>query len=96
MNISINTTNRDLSGLGASSFAKAMEAETEDTRVSGLDAQPSAFSAQPSAIISSAAIGEADAITPVPDSALSRDDDLGRLVKAALNLPPPPMPRFTT
>ena len=31
----------------------------------------------------------------IPDAALSRDDDIGKLVKSAFNLPPPPMPNFT-
>lgn len=30
----------------------------------------------------------------VPDAALSRDDDLGKLVNSVFNLPPPPMPAF--
>jgi hypothetical protein len=30
----------------------------------------------------------------IPESELSRDDDLGKLVSAAFNLPPPPMPDF--
>ena len=30
----------------------------------------------------------------VPDAALSRDDDLGKLVNSAFSLQPPPMPDF--
>ena len=30
----------------------------------------------------------------IPESALSRDDDLGKLMDKAFNLPPPPMPTF--
>ena len=30
----------------------------------------------------------------LPDTALSRDDDLGLLVTSAFTLPPPPMPAF--
>lgn len=30
----------------------------------------------------------------IPESALTRDDDLGNLVKAAFNLQAPPMPAF--
>ena len=33
-------------------------------------------------------------VADVPAEALVRDDDLGRLVSAAFNLPPPPMPAF--
>ena len=35
-----------------------------------------------------------DAAEPVPDSALQRDDPLGKLLSTAFNLPPPPMPAF--
>jgi hypothetical protein len=33
-------------------------------------------------------------VAEVPDSALTRDDELGRLVSSALNFPPPAMPEF--
>ena len=33
-------------------------------------------------------------VTEVPAAELSREDDLGKLVSAAFNLPPPPMPNF--
>ena len=33
-------------------------------------------------------------IAEVPDSALPRDDELGRLVSSAFNFPPPAMPEF--
>ena len=33
-------------------------------------------------------------IAEVPDSALTRDDELGRLVSFAFNFPPPAMPEF--
>ena len=35
-----------------------------------------------------------DGIAGVPDAALTRDDDLGRRVSAAFNLPAPPAPQF--
>lgn len=38
------------------------------------------------------ALRGSEPVFEVPDSALSRDDDLGKLVKAAFNFPPPPMP----
>ncbi len=40
-------------------------------------------------------ISSAEPVIDVPDSALSRDDALGKLVSAAFNLQPPPMPAFT-
>lgn len=32
----------------------------------------------------------------IPEAALSRDDDLGKLVNSVFNLPPPPMPSFAS
>ena len=40
-------------------------------------------------------LASAEPLADVPDAALSRDDALGKLVSAAFNLPPPPMPSFT-
>lgn len=36
------------------------------------------------------------AAATIPDSALTRDDPLGRLVSSAFTLPPPPMPDFSS
>ena len=41
-----------------------------------------------------AALSSAEPTADVPDAALRRDDDLGNLVNAVFNLPPPPMPNF--
>ena len=41
-----------------------------------------------------AGLASAEPVAEIPDVALSRDDALGRLVGAAFNLPPPPMPAF--
>ena len=40
-------------------------------------------------------VSSAEPVTDVPDSALTRDDALGKLVAAAFNFQPPPMPAFT-
>lgn len=40
------------------------------------------------------ALQGSEPIANVPDAELTRDDDLGKLMKAAFNLPPPPMPAF--
>lgn len=40
-------------------------------------------------------VSSAEPVFDVPDSALSRDDALGKLVTAAFNFQPPPMPAFT-
>lgn len=44
----------------------------------------------------SAGLASAEPVGKVPEEALSRDDELGKLMNAAFNLPPPPMPTFST
>ena len=39
-------------------------------------------------------LASAEPVASVPADALLRDDALGKLVKSAFNLPPPPMPAF--
>ena len=41
------------------------------------------------------ALQSAEPTANTPESELRRDDDLGRLVSSAFNLPPPAMPQFT-
>ena len=43
----------------------------------------------------SVGIASSEPVADVPDSALVRDDALGKLVGAAFNLPPPAMPDFS-
>jgi hypothetical protein len=42
------------------------------------------------------ALKQSEPVAEVPESALSRDDELGRLVSTAFCLPAPPMPEFAT
>ena len=42
-----------------------------------------------------AGLASAEPVADVPEAALTRDDDLGKLMEKAFNLPPPPMPNFT-
>ena len=51
---------------------------------------------RPALTVTEAHASGAAAVEAVPDSALDRDDALGRLFNAAFNLPPPPMPAFPT
>ena len=44
--------------------------------------------------VQSAGLTSAEPVAEVPDGALSRDDELGKLMNAAFSLPPPPMPNF--
>ena len=41
------------------------------------------------------ALASSEPVADVSEAALSRDDDLGRLVNSAFSLPAPPMPSFT-
>ena len=43
-----------------------------------------------------AGIASAEPTANVPDEALTRDDPLGKLMSAAFNLAPPPMPDFAS
>ena len=47
-----------------------------------------------SSSIQSAGLPSAEPVGEVPEGVLSRDDELGKLMSAAFNLPPPPMPSF--
>ena len=44
--------------------------------------------------VTAARVAGDEAVEAVPESALRRDDALGRLFSAAFTLPPPPMPAF--
>ena len=58
------------------------------------DAAPAKDAALAALKVTEARVSGADATEAVPESALRRDDALGRLFSAAFALPPPPMPAF--
>ena len=61
------------------------------------DIAPGADVARPAfTITNSVASPEDISAATIPDEALLRDDDLGKLVNAAFDLPPPPMPAFVS
>jgi hypothetical protein len=70
------------------------------TDMQGVDAGLAAKNAQKAGAAAPLTITEAMAspedveAAAIPESALSRDDDLGKLMDKAFNLPPPPMPTF--
>ena len=73
----------------------------EATNVTGIDAgqvsRPANFHVASSSLhVQSADLASSEPIMEIPDSALSRDDELGKLVSAAFNLPPPSMPNFAS
>ncbi len=95
MDISINTARNGFStGIAAVEEGRGSGVAGVGSQVAGEDGRGLRLSTAGG--VSPAPIGEADAITAVPDSALSRSDDLGRMVAAAFNLPPPPMPDFAS
>ena len=57
-------------------------------------AAPAKGTDRPTLKVTEARVSGADAVEAVPESALRRDDALGRLFSAAFALPPPPMPAF--
>ena len=71
------------------------------TNVTGIDAGQVArpanlHIAESSSHVQASDLASSEPTMEVPDSALSRDDALGNLMKAAFNLPPPPMPSFVS
>lgn len=58
------------------------------------DAAPAKETGRPALTVTAARVSGDEAVEAVPDSALRRDDALGRLFSAAFSLPPPPMPAF--
>ena len=55
---------------------------------------PAKGAGRPALTVTEARVSGNEAVEAVPDSALRRDDALGRLFSAAFNLPAPPMPVF--
>lgn len=58
------------------------------------DAASAKEAGRPALTVTSARVSGDESVEAVPDSALRRDDALGRLFSAAFSLPPPPMPAF--
>ena len=89
----INLNNNGLNNIGAGRRALDTTAIGigHETKV-GSDVKP-----QDAVTITNAprGVSSAEPVFDVPDSALSRDDALGKLVTAAFNFQPPPMPSFT-
>ena len=58
-------------------------------------ATPAANAAdRPALTVTDAPLSGTDAVKPISDADLDKNDALGRLFNAAFNLPPPPMPAF--
>lgn len=71
------------------------EAEVGKTAASGIHQSTSEFRTSGLGLDAFNPVKDSEPISEVPESALSRDDELGKLVGAAFNLQAPPMPAFS-
>lgn len=92
----INVNSNGLNGFGDFGIGKdAKEAvRTDAARETGGASKTSLSAANLSISTKVSAMADAEPVANIPDAALTRDDALGKAVKAAFNLPPPPMPVF--
>lgn len=97
MEINLNNNGFGNIGLGRDAFnATGVDAGRETTGSSQTSRNTSLhISASPSSVQSTGP-ASAEPVMDIPDSALSRDDELGNLMNAAFNFPAPPMPNFAT
>lgn len=78
----IGMVNRDMFAQGVEAQSAAAKTTKEEANLKTSDAR------------NLDALASSEPVSAVPDSAIARDDDLGKLMQAAFNLPPPPMPAF--
>lgn len=94
MEINLNSTGLGGIGMGRETFeATGVDAGRE---TQGMTAVGAGRETRGSVTITNSPSGLASAepVAEVSEAALSRDDALGKLVNAAFNFPPPPMPAF--
>ena len=87
MNINFNNI-----GIGNGAYGIGDQAKVDGTKVEGQ--KTGGHEVRLSGAQSFDVIRGSEPIAKVPDSALTRDDELGRLVSSAFNFPPPAMPEF--
>ena len=87
MNINFNNISVGTGTFGIGQMSEGQKAESEKAKVASQDLQYSGVQAFDP-------LHGSEPVTDVPAAELSREDDLGKLVSAAFNLPPPPMPNF--
>ena len=87
MNINFNNIGIGNGAYGISDQAKIDGAKVECQKIGDQDVQISG--AQYFDVIRGS-----EPVAEVPDSALTRDDEIGRLVSSVFNFPPPAMPEF--
>ena len=97
MEINMNSNNFGTVGMDLERLdAKVVGAGGETKGVAGKDARREVKDAVTFAQARPAGLASSEPVGEVPDTALQRDDALGKLVSAVFNLPPPPMPAFGT
>ena len=97
MEINLNSNGFGNIGMGRESFdATTVGAGSETKGASGIDAARGMRDKVTFTRVQSSDIASSEPVADVPDAALDRDDALGKLMNAAFNLPPPPMPSFST
>ena len=95
MEINLNNTGFGNVGMGRETLeTNTIGAGNATKEATGLDAKREAHDKVIFTRAQSVSIASAEPVADVPDAALLRDDELGKLVNAAFNLPPPPMPTF--
>jgi hypothetical protein len=95
MEININSNGFGNVGMGRDTFdATGVDSNRETTGASQASCHTSLKVSGLASHIQRSDLASAEPVAVVPDAALSRDDALGNLVKAAFNLPPPAMPDF--
>ena len=93
MNINVSNIGIGNSVFGIGDQAMAGGQKVEGRKVDGQGSNDIRLSSSSSFQIADLLSGS-EPVADVPESALTRDDDLGRLVASAFNLPPPAMPEF--
>ena len=95
MEINLNSNGYDNIGVGREALDVMQSgAKPETTGASQASRSTSLNISSPSPHAQSVDLSSAEPVADVPPEALSRDDELGKLVSAAFSLPPPPMPSF--
>ena len=79
-------------GIGNGAYGIGDQAKVDGTKVEGQ--KIGGHEVRLSGAQSFDVIRGSEPVAEVPDSALTRDDELGRLVSSAFNFPPPAMPEF--
>ena len=95
MEVNINNTSFGTIGMACERLnACVVGAGREVNDAAGTEAKRKAQDAVVFAESQPVSFAASEPVAEIPDTALQRDDALGKLVSAAFNFPPPPMPVF--